>query len=123
MPRSPMRARTRAQERSICPTCRLSSHLYVREKSAETGRVHDTLAVMDTSANACRVLDCKGLNCPMPIVRLSQAIHGIESGARIVIEANDPAFRADLEAWVRRFGHTILAFEEGLISRATVLKK
>ena len=35
----------------------------------------------------------------------------------------DPAFRADLEAWVRRFGHTLLAFEEGPISRATVLKK
>jgi len=49
---------------------------------------------------ASQVLDCTGLNCPMPIVRLSQAMRGIESGAKIVIEANDPAFRADLEAWV-----------------------
>jgi tRNA 2-thiouridine synthesizing protein A len=73
--------------------------------------------------DASQVLDCTGLNCPMPIVRLSQAMRGIESGAKIVIEANDPAFRADLEAWVRRFGHTILAFDEGSISRATVLKK
>lgn len=78
---------------------------------------------MDPSADVPRLLDCTGLNCPMPIVRLSQAIHGIDSGAQIVIEANDPAFRADLEAWVRRFGHTILTFDEGPISRATVLKK
>lgn len=78
---------------------------------------------MDATPDARHVLDCTDLNCPIPIVRLSQAIRGIESGAQIVILANDPAFRADLEAWVRRFGHTILAFVEGPVSRATVLKK
>ncbi len=78
---------------------------------------------MDPSADVPLLLDCTGLNCPMPIVRLSQAMRTLESGTKLVIEANDPAFRADLEAWVRRFGHTLLAFEEGPISRATVLKK
>jgi len=78
---------------------------------------------MDTSPDASLVLDCTGLNCPMPIVRLSQAMRGLPSGAQIVIEANDPAFRADLEAWVRRFGHVILSFDQGATSRATLLKK
>jgi tRNA 2-thiouridine synthesizing protein A len=73
--------------------------------------------------SASLFLDCKGLNCPMPIVRLSQAMRGLESGAEIVVEANDPAFHADLVAWVRRFGHTLVAFEDGSIRRATVVKK
>lgn len=78
---------------------------------------------MDTSAAIEARLDCTGLACPMPIVRLSQTMRGLPSGARLVIEASDPAFRADLEAWVRRFGHVILAFEEGRVLRATILKK
>lgn len=76
-----------------------------------------------TSSGDSLFLDCKGLNCPMPIVRISQAMRGLESGAQIVVEANDPAFHADLVAWVRRFGHTLVAFEDGPIRRATVLKK
>ncbi|MBK8260999.1 MAG: sulfurtransferase TusA family protein [Nannocystis sp.] len=55
-----------------------------------------------------RELDCRGLNCPMPIVRLSQLARKLPVGARIRITADDPAFRADLEAWVRRLGHTIV---------------
>ncbi len=61
--------------------------------------------------NAVHELDCKGLNCPMPIVRLSQAMRKLAAGESITIFADDPAFRADLEAWVRRFGHTITSFE------------
>lgn len=67
-------------------------------------------------------LDCKGLNCPMPIVRLSQAMRSLASGARLVIEADDPAFRADVEAWVRRFGHTLVSFEAGSVQRAVLLE-
>ncbi|MEZ4450947.1 MAG: sulfurtransferase TusA family protein [Nannocystaceae bacterium] len=67
-------------------------------------------------------LDCKGLNCPMPIVRLSQAMRGLSPGQRLVIEATDPAFRPDLEAWVRRFGHTVASLEMGPVIRAVVIK-
>ncbi|MCB9565747.1 MAG: sulfurtransferase TusA family protein [Myxococcales bacterium] len=71
---------------------------------------------------ATHELDCKGLNCPMPIVRLSQAMRRLEAGEQIIIEADDPAFRADLEAWVRRFGHQIISFDAGPIQRAVVVK-
>lgn len=68
-------------------------------------------------------LDCKGLNCPMPIVRLSQAMRGAQSGDRIVVEADDPAFQADLTAWVRRFGHVLWAIEGERVKRAVVIKR
>mgnify|MGYP005855506049 CR=1 FL=1 len=68
-------------------------------------------------------LDCKGLNCPMPIVRLSQAMRPLPPGSRLVVEADDPAFRADVEAWVRRFGHTLVRFDAGPVQRAIIEKK
>ena len=68
-------------------------------------------------------LDCKGLNCPMPIVRLSQTFRSLTAGMRVMVEADDPAFRSDLEAWARRFGHTIVEFEPGQVQRATVEKQ
>ena len=68
-------------------------------------------------------LDCKGLNCPMPIVRLSQTMRTLESGQRVAVEATDPAFRADVEAWARRFGHQIESFEAGQVQRAVLVKK
>jgi len=73
---------------------------------------------------AVHELDCKGLNCPMPIVRLSQAMRKLETGESIKIFADDPAFRADLEAWVRRFGHSITSFEAlgGQAQQAIVTK-
>ena len=68
-------------------------------------------------------LDCKGLNCPMPIVRLSQALRPMAAGNRVVVEADDPAFRSDLEAWARRFGHIIVEYVPGQVQRATVEKQ
>ena len=68
-------------------------------------------------------LDCKGLQCPMPIVRLSQAIAAASSGVRIVVEADDPAFQADLEAWVRRMGHVLEGIQGGRVKRAVIVKK
>lgn len=68
-------------------------------------------------------LDCKGLNCPMPIVRLSQAMRKMEVGERVTVEATDPAFQADVMAWATRFGHVIESFDDGAVQRAQVLKK
>ncbi len=67
-------------------------------------------------------LDCKGLNCPMPIVKISRQMRALGSGDVLVVEATDPAFTADLRAWVKRFGHELRAIEEGDVIRATLVK-
>jgi tRNA 2-thiouridine synthesizing protein A len=67
-------------------------------------------------------LDCQGLNCPMPIVRISQAMKKIESSQTLEVTANDPAFGADVKAWVKKMGHKLLELEEGNIQRAVIQK-
>lgn len=67
-------------------------------------------------------LDCKGLKCPMPIVKISKAMKALASGERISIESDDPAFKADLEAWVRKLDYTVVEFESEPVQRAVVEK-
>jgi tRNA 2-thiouridine synthesizing protein A len=67
-------------------------------------------------------LDCKGLNCPVPIVRISQAIKKMEASQTMEVEADDPAFGADVDAWVRKMGHELVAFDEGAVQRAVIRK-
>lgn len=58
----------------------------------------------------------------MPIVQISKMMRALEAGDTLIVEATDPAFRADLRAWTRRFGHEILDFVEGDCLRATIVK-
>ena len=44
-------------------------------------------------------LDCKGLMCPMPIVKLSKAMKALNSGDTLEVTADDLAFEADVKAW------------------------
>lgn len=44
-------------------------------------------------------LDCKGLMCPMPIVKLSKAVKSLAAGDTLEVTADDPAFEADVRAW------------------------
>ena len=67
-------------------------------------------------------LDCKGLKCPMPIVKISKQMRKMASGDVLVVEATDPAFRADLDAWIKRFGHELRSVDEGSCIRATLVK-
>ncbi|MCA9692254.1 MAG: sulfurtransferase TusA family protein [Myxococcales bacterium] len=69
-------------------------------------------------------LDCKGLNCPMPIVKISKAIRGMEPGETLRVEANDPAFKADVHAWIRRMGHALVDFtQDGKVQTAIIRKR
>lgn len=58
-------------------------------------------------------LDCRGLRCPMPIVKLGMAVRQLEDGTEVEVEATDPAFEPDLHAWARKTGHTVVHFDHG----------
>ncbi len=64
-----------------------------------------------------KVLDLKGLPCPMPVVRMSQEIGSIEVGQVIEVHTTDPGSLADFPAWAKSSGNEVLdtAQEEGLI--------
>jgi len=57
-------------------------------------------------------LDASGLRCPLPIVRLTQAIGRLEPGNEIQVLADDPAFTPDVQAWCRKTGNTLVSTSE-----------
>ncbi len=67
-------------------------------------------------------IDCRGLSCPMPIVKVSRAIKPLASGDTLSIMASDAAFRSDLEAWVGKLGHVLVEFTDGAEQHAVVRK-
>jgi TusA-related sulfurtransferase len=57
-------------------------------------------------------LDLKGLLCPLPIVKLSQAIKELPVGAVIEGVATDPGVMADVPAWAKSTGQELISIEQ-----------
>ena len=66
---------------------------------------------MQEALSAAQVLDCKGLRCPMPIVKLSKAIKTIAVGEVIEVWTTDPTSVTDMEAFGKLTGHQVLTSE------------
>jgi tRNA 2-thiouridine synthesizing protein A len=57
------------------------------------------------------VLDCKGLQCPLPVIKTAQAIKTIEPGEVLELLATDPGVEPDMKAWTSRTGNELLGIE------------
>ena len=68
-------------------------------------------------------LDCRGLSCPMPIVKISRAMKELAVGDQLSVAASDPSFEADLDAWVRKLGQKLIAFSEDAGTQKALLLK
>lgn len=62
--------------------------------------------------NSDKVLDAKGLACPMPIVKTRKEMKDLESGQILEILATDKGAKADLTAWTKSGGHELLDVQE-----------
>jgi TusA-related sulfurtransferase len=57
-------------------------------------------------------LDFKGLLCPMPVVKLAQAMKQIQVGDVVEAVATDPGVMADIPAWARATGNQLVSLEK-----------
>jgi TusA-related sulfurtransferase len=65
----------------------------------------------DDTMKADQSLDCKGMACPMPIVKLSKAIKELQPGGVLAVVADDPGFEPDIRAWCENTGNPLQALE------------
>lgn len=59
-----------------------------------------------------KVLDAKGLACPMPIVKTKKAMGELEPGQILEVHATDKGAKNDLTAWAKSGGHELLKHKE-----------
>ena len=64
-----------------------------------------------------RVMNLKGLPCPMPVVKISKGIKEVEVGQVVEAITTDPGSLADFPAWAKTSGNEILKTDQdnGLI--------
>lgn len=53
-------------------------------------------------------LDTRGLNCPLPILKMRKAINGIDRGRVVRMISSDPGSVKDMESFCRQTGNTLL---------------
>ena len=58
---------------------------------------------------ADQLLDAKGLNCPLPILKAKKALKGMSSGHVLVIQSTDPGSVADFAAFCNQTGNELLS--------------
>lgn len=59
------------------------------------------------------LLDARQMRCPMPLLKLKQALHGLPPGAELTVLTTDPGSLRDFEAFLRQAGHELLTVEQG----------
>lgn len=53
-------------------------------------------------------LDARRLLCPLPVIRVQQAIEQLPIGTILTVYCTDPGALHDVPAWARIHGHTLL---------------
>jgi tRNA 2-thiouridine synthesizing protein A len=59
-----------------------------------------------------KLLDVKGMSCPLPVLRANCVLRGMAPGERLRVLATDRAAVADFQAFCRETGHALLAWSE-----------
>ena len=57
---------------------------------------------------ADQLLDVKGLNCPLPILRAKKALKDVPAGGTLEVLATDPGAVKDFEAFCRTTGNELM---------------
>ncbi len=65
-----------------------------------------------------RLLDVRGLACPLPVLRANKVLRGMAAGERLRVLATDRSSAADMQAYCRESGHALLSCsdEAGVLS-------
>ena len=64
------------------------------------------------ATKADQTLDCKGLSCPMPIMKLAKTMKGMKKGQVLELLGTDPGSKKDVPAWCKKTGHELVEMVE-----------
>lgn len=78
---------------------------------------------MSADIKADQVLDAKGMNCPLPILKTKKAVESLTKGQVLKVETTDPGSKNDMNSWAKRTGNEIVGVEEGSGTYTFYIKK
>jgi tRNA 2-thiouridine synthesizing protein A len=77
-----------------------------------------------SSIKADEVLDCKGLSCPMPMLKIKKALQKLGSGKILEVWGTDPGTKNEVPKMCEKEGYDFLGFiDEPGYTRYFIKKK
>ena len=76
-----------------------------------------------TGIEAAATLDTSGLLCPLPVYKAALALDQLETGQVLELISTDRGSLADVPAFARQRGDTLLALDEGDVTHVFWLRK
>lgn len=74
--------------------------------------------------NSDETLDCQGLSCPMPIIKLAKTMKKMPSGKVLEMLGTDPGSKEDVPKWCAKTGNEFVeSVEENGIYKYYIRKK
>lgn len=70
-----------------------------------------------------KVLDCSGLQCPGPIMRVNQTVKEMQDGELLKVSATDMGFARDVETWCKSTGNTFIKKERVNNENVVLIRK
>ena len=73
---------------------------------------------------ADQILDAKGMNCPLPILKTKKALQTLQPGGLLEVLATDPGAVADFESFCRQTGNQLVSStKEGDVFKFVLKRK
>ncbi len=99
---------------NLNPNLQVNSH-----ENINTSQLND---IKDTTREI-KVLDCCGLQCPGPIMKVNQTITEMSEGELLQVSATDMGFASDIETWCKRTGNTFINKERVNNENIVIIRK
>ena len=59
--------------------------------------------------NATQILDARGLNCPLPILRTKKALSALAKGETLAVTSTDPGSIKDMQSFCNQTGNELVS--------------
>lgn len=70
-----------------------------------------------------KMIDCSGLQCPGPIMKVHESITAMKDGEVLTVSSTDMGFSKDISSWCRQTGNTLLELKKSGKSSIVKIKK
>ena len=68
------------------------------------------------------VLDCRGLKCPLPVLKMEKRLAGLAPGAALIVLATDPMAKIDIPLYCRQNAHACEVTQDDDILSFAIVK-
>lgn len=68
------------------------------------------------------IIDCRGLKCPLPVLKMEKRLSQLAAGASFVVLATDPMAKVDIPLYCRQNGHACEVRSDADVLHFTIVK-